>query len=282
MIDPLRESPDFITGCVEFVAGFIFFSIIFYSFQTFFRSSSLGKVYCDHFNISYNGIFDISNKLTSSVFAVCACLIGWFVNRQCSGDIMRDRHPILDNYMVFTMAYFLYDIFAMFVVFSTDSSRTVSVSKSEVMKFVKERPLMIFHHILVPTIIICLLLFRNGIGDCLIGTVLLLEASTPFVSFRAILVQLNLKESGAYIVNGLLMVISFFLCRVVLLPYLYLWYANTADLSMVSTMTTVPWFCHLFTLAIWVPQLIWFQKMLLGSIKLFKKKKRNNNIDKSD
>ena len=89
------------------------------------------------------------------------------------------------------MSYFFYDIFSMFVVFSSSSNS--NVSGGDIVRFLRERPLMIFHHILVPSIVICLLLFRNGVGDCLIGTVLLLEASTPFVSFRAILVHLNLK-----------------------------------------------------------------------------------------
>ena len=132
-----------------------------------------------------------SNKFTSSTFAICTCIIGWLVNKQCTGDIMKDRFYILDNYLTFGVPYFLYDLVSMYAVHSTQDGDTVTVSRAEILRFLRARPLIVFHHLLVP-VLAFLLGFRNG-GDCLIGSFLMIEASTPFVSARVILVHLNMK-----------------------------------------------------------------------------------------
>ena len=68
------------------------------------------------------------------------------------------------------------------------------MSLGEVVQFLIDRPLIVFHHILVPVIgFPALMYFRNGYGDCLLGTSFMIEASTPFVSLRVILVHLNMK-----------------------------------------------------------------------------------------
>ena len=73
-----------------------------------------------------------------------------------------------------------------------------------------------------------------------------------------------------YVINGLLMLTTFFLCRVMLFPMLYLWYSTALSLSLSATMTSIPLWCHLATLGLWFPQLIWFSKMVKGSIKILK------------
>ena len=73
-----------------------------------------------------------------------------------------------------------------------------------------------------------------------------------------------------YVINGLLMLTTFFLCRVMLFPMLYLWYSSTLSLSLSATLSSIPLWCHLATLGLWFPQLIWFSKMVKGSIKILK------------
>ena len=74
------------------------------------------------------------------------------------------------------------------------TKETVTVSLGEVVQFLIDRPLIVFHHILVPVIgFPALMYFRDGYGDCLLGTSFMIEASTPFVSARVILVHLNMK-----------------------------------------------------------------------------------------
>ena len=196
MFDPRTDEPGLLTGAAEFLAGIFIFSGIFSLCQILLRCSKIGARICEHYKINNNGIHDISNKVTSSTFALIACTLGWFVNQQCTGDIMRDRFYITDNFMVLAISYFLYDLASMYIVHNTTVNQRIRLSVKEIQKFLTEKPLIIFHHILVPLIMIpAVLTFRNGIirGDCLIGTCLMMEASTPFVSLRVILIHFNKK-----------------------------------------------------------------------------------------
>ena len=194
MFDPRTDEPGLVTGAAEFVAALFIFSGIFSLCQVFLRVNKIGSRICQNYNINSNGIHDISNKVTSSSFALFACTVGWFVNQQCTGDIMRDRFYILDNYLIFGVSYFFYDVISMYLVYNTLAKETVTVSGSEVIQFLSDRPLIVFHHILVPLIgFPALMYFRNGYGDCLLGTSFMIEASTPFVSLRVILVHLKMK-----------------------------------------------------------------------------------------
>ena len=194
MYDPTVDQPGMLTGAGEFLVGLIFFPSIFLVCEILLHHSKTGRELCEHYKINNNGIHDISNKVTSSTFAMLACTIGWFVNQQCTGDIMRDRFYILDNYLIFGVSYFFYDVISMYLVYNTLTKDNVTVSYSEVTQFLSDRPLIVFHHILVPLIgFPALMYFRNGYGDCLLGTSFMIEASTPFVSLRVILVHLNMK-----------------------------------------------------------------------------------------
>lgn len=193
----------------------------------------------------------------------------------------------MDNYLIFGFSYFIYDMVSMYFVFSTEHKEEVSVSKGEVVKFIKSRTLIILHHLLVPLVgFPVMMIARKGRGDCILGASFLIEASTPFVSLRVILVHLKLKESRSYVVNGLLMLFSFLLCRVLLFPMLYMRYSSMTGLSMYSVMSTTPIWVHLLVLGLWAPQLVWFNKMLKGTVKLlrgrknepFKEAIKNSNI----
>ena len=82
------------------------------------------------------------------------------------------------------------------------------------------------------------------------------------------------QESLTYVVNGFLMLISFFLCRVMIFPALYWWYATVLDISIMATITSIPTWVNLATLGLWSPQLIWFHKMLKGSLKVIKDRQK--------
>jgi len=271
MFDPTVDKPGIVTGFVEFLLGCVFFPSVCYSIQRFFRSTATGARICEQFNISNNGIHDISNKLTSSTFALLACSTGVFVMRQCNNDILAQRFYVLDNYLIFGVSYFFYDIGSMYCVYSTLEKPAVTISAKEFFTFLSERPLIIFHHIFVPVVgFPAMMYFRGGYADCLLGTSFLIEASTPFVSLRVILVQLQKKESLLYVINGLLMVISFFFCRVMLFPILFWWYSSMTGLSLFTTFRSLPNWVLFGVLGLWFPQLMWFNKMVRGSIKVIK------------
>jgi len=269
MFDPRTDQPGWFTGPVQFILGIIFFPLIFYTVTNFLKNSDAGKIFCSHFGIKTNGVLDIGNKLTSSTFAFLACLTGVTVAQQCSGDALTDRYYVLDNYLIFGFSYFFYDIVSMYMVHSTEHKEQVTFSVAEAARFIVAKPMILLHHVFVPLVGFPILMhYRGGTGDCLLGTSFLIEASTPFVSLRVILVHLQMKESPVYVVNGLLMLLSFFLCRVMLFPYLYYWYSTLLGASLLSTLASVPLWVHLAVLGLWSPQLIWFHRMLKGSLKL--------------
>ena len=81
-------------------------------------------------------------------------------------------------------------------------------------------------------------------------------------------------------INGLMMLGSFFLCRVAIFPVLYWWYSQQLDSSLLDTISSIPAWVNAATLLLWTPQLFWFVKMVKGSFKVIKdrqKRVENNN-----
>jgi len=279
LFDPTIDQPGLFTGTVEFILGIIFFPLIFCAVTNFLKNSVPGKKFCKKFDIKTNGILDIGNKLTSSTFAFLACMTGITVAKQCNGNDLTDRYYVLDNYLIFGFSYFFYDIVSMYMVFSTEHKEEVTISAKEAMRFLMAKPMILLHHFFVPLVGFPLLMhYRGGSGDCLLGTSFLIEASTPFVSLRVILVHLQMKDSLVYVANGLLMLVSFFFCRVMLFPYLYYWYASLVNMTLLASLLSISPWVHLAVLGLWSPQLIWFHRMLKGSLKLIKDAKKKKEV----
>jgi TLC domain len=121
-------------------------------------------------------------------------------------------------------------------------------------------------------------------GDCIFTTVFLMELSTPFVSIRGILSIMGLKNAKIYVVNGLVMLISFFLCRIVLLPYVMWMYSEAANLGYFEAAFALPKACKWSIAIILLPQIYWFNLMLKGASKVFFPSKQkgssiNNNSE---
>lgn len=110
---------------------------------------------------------------------------------------------------------------------------------------------------------------RGSFGDCVYGFVYLMEFSTPFVCMRSILSTLQLKDSRAYIVNGLVMLVAFFVCRVAMWPSLFVWYAQIIGQNVVLAVWSLPITCKVGTLVLFVPQIYWFYLMVRGAIQVF-------------
>ena len=59
---------------------------------------------------------------------------------------------------------------------------------SSFINFVRARPLMVAHHMVLPVILFPIFMtYETGLGDCLMAIGFLMEASTPLVSLRKIL-----------------------------------------------------------------------------------------------
>lgn len=130
--------------------------------------------------------------------------------------------------------------------------------------------LMVFHHLFIGSYGLAVISFlRGGLGDCVFSFMYMMELSTPFVSFRSILSVMGLKESKVYLVNGLVMLITFFWCRVFLMPYVCYYYSQVINLPFFEALWRLPRGCKISIMALFLPQLYWFRLMIRGAIKVF-------------
>lgn len=150
------------------------------------------------------------------------------------------------------------------------------------LRYLITHKLMVFHHLFIGSYGLMVISFlRGGLGDCVFSFMYMMELSTPFVSFRGVLSILGLKESKAYVINGLVMLFTFFWCRVFLMPYVCYYYSQVVNLPFFEAFWRLPRGCKISILALFLPQLYWFRLMLRGAIKVFfgkKKSSRNGSI----
>lgn len=114
-------------------------------------------------------------------------------------------------------------------------------------------------------------LYHQGLYAFFIIFRLLSELSTPFVNLRWVFYELGppYKDSLWYYVASLGMVISFFLCRILVLPWL--WYQLLTTIVHPSSVIVPPvlrvWICINYTMFD-VLNVYWFGKMIRGAIKV--------------
>lgn len=146
------------------------------------------------------------------------------------------------------------------------------------LRYLITHKLMVFHHLFIGSYGLMVISFlRGGLGDCVFSFMYMMELSTPFVSFRGILSIMGLKESKMYVINGLVMLFTFFWCRVFLMPYVCYYYSQVVNLPFFEAFWRLPRGCKISILALFLPQLYWFRLMLRGAIKVFGKKKSLTN-----
>uniref|UniRef100_A0AAG5DM20 TLC domain-containing protein n=1 Tax=Anopheles atroparvus TaxID=41427 RepID=A0AAG5DM20_ANOAO len=137
-------------------------------------------------------------------------------------------------------------------------------------KYLAAHPLMVFHHLFIGSYgLVVISYLRGGLGDCVFSFMYMMELSTPFVSFRSILSVMGLKQSKAYVINGLLMLVTFFWCRVFLMPYVCYYYSQVVNKPFLEAVWNLPWGCKVSILALFLPQLYWFRLMVRGAMKVF-------------
>lgn len=136
---------------------------------------------------------------------------------------------------------------------------------------IKISKLMCFHHMFIGSYgLIVISSWRGGLGDCVFSFFFLMEFSTPFVSFRSILSILNLKKTKIFMINGLLMLITFFIFRIIMLPALLWKYSQIVNLPFLTAVMKLPLGCQLSIIALFVPQFYWFHLMIKVALRVSK------------
>ncbi|EDW00162.1 ceramide synthase [Drosophila grimshawi] len=158
---------------------------------------------------------------------------------------------------------------------------TVQIPKDgrwDFLKYVLTHPVMMIHHVFIGTFGLLVVTYIRGGGHCIYSYMFMMEFSTPFVSMRSILSTMKLKDSRTYIVNGLLMLATFFVCRVCMWPYVMWRYSLAIDAAtMWAAMSGLPRGCLISIAILFLPQLYWFYLMVMGALKVFLPKRRKRS-----
>ncbi|XP_029364814.1 TLC domain containing 3Ba isoform X3 [Echeneis naucrates] len=237
------------------------------------------------------------------------CVVIW----SCS-DIMEDRHWLTDAYILFATPYFAYDIYAMFLCYKhrlqvkghEEAGEELGGFRS-VIGYLRREILMVLHHVFMVTFCFpASLLWRRGKGDYFQGVLFLAELSTPSVCLGKVLIQYQKQQTLLHKLNGVIMLISFFSCRVLMFPFLYYKYSRYqptdrptdrpsdqvsltapplllclryASIPLCSVPLVAPWQCNLGAALLWPLQLYWFSLMCRGALRLFRQ--RSNSPPKT-
>ncbi|XP_007257018.3 ceramide synthase [Astyanax mexicanus] len=220
----------------------------------------------------------VSERLVSSIHAIMATTAGIIVVSSCRSNVITDRHWLVTSFVIwYGVPYMSYDIFAMYLShfyrfrvkghedYKGHSLRTIN-------SFVRKEFLLVLHHIALLTILLPItLFFRKDQGDYFIGCLFLTELSTPFVSLGKILIQLSMQECWLHKMNGGMVLLSFFLCRIVLFPYMYWVYGSHYGIPLYSVPFHIPLSANLGSLCILSPQVYWFVLLCRKGYRLYKR-----------
>ncbi|XP_042098553.1 TLC domain-containing protein 3A isoform X2 [Ovis aries] len=110
---------------------------------------------------------------------------------------------------------------------------------------------------------------RGELGDFFVGCIFTAELSTPFVSLGRILIQLKQQHTLLYKVNGILTLTTFFLCRILLFPFMYWSYGRQQGLSLLRVPFHIPFHCNVANAFLIAPQIYWFSLLCKKAARLF-------------
>uniref|UniRef100_A0A8C6DH46 TLC domain containing 3A n=1 Tax=Moschus moschiferus TaxID=68415 RepID=A0A8C6DH46_MOSMO len=180
----------------------------------------------------------ISTRLVSSVQAVLATGSGIIVIRSCS-DVITDRHWLAREYVWFLIPYMIYDTYAMYLcewyrAGDQSSRHSLTVFRN----FLSKNRLMITHHVFILLVLV------------------------PIA-------QLKQQHTLLYKVNGILTLTTFFLCRILLFPFMYWSYGRQQGLSLLRVPSHIPFHCNVANAFLIAPQIYWFSLLCKKAARLF-------------
>ncbi|XP_064170175.1 ceramide synthase-like [Anguilla rostrata] len=218
----------------------------------------------------------VSARLVSSIQAVMASSAGYIIATSCD-DIVEDQHWLTSSYILFAVPYFVYDIYAMFMCYwyklwvkGHEADVSPKALGTALSSYLRREFLMVLHHVVMVTVCFPVSVFwRQGKWDYFQGVMFLAELSTPSVCLGKILIQYKQQHTLLHKVNGGLMLVTFFIFRVLLFPYLYYAYSRYASIPLYMVPLSVPWQCNLGAALLMAPQLYWFCLICRGAFRLF-------------
>ncbi|KAM9359067.1 TLC domain-containing protein 3A-like [Symphorus nematophorus] len=267
------------------VCGAVVFPGLFYSFRKVLRRTFTQWSDAD--------VVSVSERLVSAIHASLATAAGVTVVTSCT-DTMHDSHWLVNGFVLFGAPYMAHDIYAMYLShFHVQRVRGHSQSYSShslqtVKAFLVKDWMLVLHHLTLLLIFMPIaLFFRRGLGDFFIGCLLTTEFSTPFVSIGKILIQLGLDDTRLHRINGIIVLLSFFMCRILIFPFMYWMYGRQFGIPLHRVAFHLPLQCNVGNLVILAPQIYWFILLLRKANRLYLRQRRgqgdgNKDIPKTD
>ncbi|XP_076017473.1 ceramide synthase [Genypterus blacodes] len=220
----------------------------------------------------------VSERLVSFIHAVMATTAGVIIVSSCWGNVINDRNWLAPHFVIwYGVPYMTYDIFAMYLShyhrfqvkgheeYKQHSLRTIN-------SFVRREFLLVLHHIALLTILLPVtLFFRDDQGDFFIGCLFLTEVSTPFVSLGKILIQLGLQDCWLHKANGGMVLLTFFMCRIALFPFMYWMFGCHYNIPFYSVPFHLSLSTNVGNFCILAPQVYWFILLCRKGYRLYQR-----------
>jgi len=167
--------------------------------------------------------------------------------------IWMNDYPWLKYLLIGTMGFFVVDGISMLVVDVWKGWRPVD-------------HLMLVHHSFILLCFGCGVFCDLAVWFC--ATLLVNEGSTPFLHVFWYLNITGQKDSKAFMVNGCFLVLSFFLFRMVFIPFNYYQFVQLDHCSGREGLKGwLFWLMNPFYVFIFLLNLVWFVKLLRGAFK---------------
>lgn len=193
---------------------------------------------------------------------------------------MTDSHWLVNGFVLFGAPYMACDIFAMYLShYHTQRVRGHAISYSchslqTVKAFLTKDWMLVLHHLALLLIFMPItLFFRRGLGDFFIGCLFITEFSTPFISLGKILIQLGLDDTRLHRINGFVVLLSFFTCRILIFPFMYWMYGRQFGIPLHRVAFHLPLHCNVGNLVILAPQIYWFILLLKKANRLYRRQR---------
>jgi len=193
------------------------------------------------------------SRAVSTIHAIICTSVGLYVlisDKPSYEDALWGKSKIGEMTGAFTWGYMIADFLYMLVVLSPQTADAYYAT--------------LVHHFMF---VICYpSLLCTGAMTHLLLIRLIAEMSTPFVNMRWNLAVTGKKSTKRYFYNGLLLLFTFFISRILLMPYVYWRFYQAKDTLGYDKLENIKW---IFAGPILVDclNLYWFYKIALGSIK---------------
>ncbi|XP_076023978.1 TLC domain-containing protein 3A-like [Genypterus blacodes] len=246
------------------LCGSVLFPGLFYSFRKLLRSTFTQWNEAD--------VVCVSERLVSAIHASMATGAGVVVVTSCK-DVMTGSHWLANGFVWFGAPYMANDIYAMYLSHYTAQKvkgHNQGHSLQTVKAFlIKDWMLFLHHSALLLIFMPITLFFRGGLGDFFVGCLFITELSSIFLSIGKILFQLGLHDTRLQRINGIILLVSFFTCRILVFPFMYLKYGRQYGLPLYMVPFHLPLQCNVGNLVILAPQVYWFMLLLRKAQQLY-------------